>query len=149
MSEAFDATAYNDRARALYRKAFPTQPTRIYRKPQTIMVVVPPKAVTLLPEPEPEPMPFKRDILDLQSVPEALRAKLSAKVIVADIAKRHDVPIELVFGHCRNKRIVDARHEAVIAVRKAFPLWSLPQMGRFFNRDHTTILHALRKHGVL
>jgi hypothetical protein len=44
---------------------------------------------------------------------------------------------------------VAARFEAIVAVAQVRYAWSLPQLGRFFgDRDHTTILHAIRTQAV-
>lgn len=48
-------------------------------------------------------------------------------------------------GKCRDKSIVDARHTANWLARKITGA-SYPEIGRAFgNRDHTTILHAIRR----
>jgi hypothetical protein len=54
------------------------------------------------------------------------------------------VPIADILGRNRRPPIAAARHEAVWRVRLATG-WSLPRLGRFFKRDHTTVLHSLRK----
>ena len=46
---------------------------------------------------------------------------------------------------CKAARYVET---GVAAVTEANPTLSLSQMGRHFNRDHTTILHALRRLGM-
>ena len=69
----------------------------------------------------------------------------SARVIAMTVAARHGMTFELVAGASRNKRIVAVRDEAIRAVADARPDMSLPAIGRVFNRDHTTILHSLRK----
>ncbi len=46
----------------------------------------------------------------------------------------------------RSKHIVAARQEAMYRVRKERTDMSLPMIGRVFGgKDHTTILHAVRK----
>jgi chromosomal replication initiator protein len=54
------------------------------------------------------------------------------------------VPIADILGPNRRPPIATARHEAVWRVRLATG-WSLPRLGRFFKRDHTTVLHSIRK----
>jgi hypothetical protein len=54
------------------------------------------------------------------------------------------VSIAEILGRNRRPPIAAARHEAVWRVRLATG-WSLPRLGRFFKRDHTTVLHSLRK----
>ena len=64
---------------------------------------------------------------------------------IAEIAERHEVSLADVLGPSRFQHVVRARFAAIRAVRQRYPEMSLPQLGRLFNRDHTTILHALRK----
>lgn len=53
-----------------------------------------------------------------------------------------------VRGPSRLKRLVAVRHAAIVAVAREFPELSLPAIGRIFGgRDHSTIIHALKKAG--
>jgi hypothetical protein len=71
------------------------------------------------------------------------------KQLVSAIAKRHGVTFQDIMGPCRRAKIVAARFEAIVAVAQVRYAWSLPQLGRFFgDRDHTTILHAIRTQAV-
>ena len=56
---------------------------------------------------------------------------------------KHGVPVWSIFGPRKEARIVRARWDAWALARAAG--WTLPEIGRAFNRDHTTILHGLRK----
>jgi hypothetical protein len=49
------------------------------------------------------------------------------------------VPIADILGRDRRPLIAAARHEAIWRVRRVTG-WSLPRLGRFFKRDHTTVL---------
>lgn len=72
--------------------------------------------------------------------------KRSAKAIIQSVAIRTGIPAGDIVGASRNKVVVAARFLAVRAVANERPDMSLPMIGRVFgNRDHTTILHALRK----
>jgi chromosomal replication initiation ATPase DnaA len=74
---------------------------------------------------------------------------LTDSQIVAAIAKRHGVTFNDIMGPCRKRNIVAARYEAIVTVAQLRHLWSLPKLGRFFGgRDHTTILHCIRKMAV-
>jgi len=90
------------------------------------------------PKPAPEP--------EGEFVPEA--GKPGARRIVAHIARKHGVTPEDIYGPRRHAVVMEARFEAVAMVYTMNPAWSLPQLGRFFNRDHTTVLHCLRKQGL-
>lgn len=51
-----------------------------------------------------------------------------------------------VMGPGRSMPIVEARHTCILAVHRARPDLSFPQLGAIFGgRDHTTILFAVRK----
>lgn len=71
--------------------------------------------------------------------------KSKARIMVDSICEKHEVPFRIIMGCCRMHKTLAARHEAIIAVRYLTG-WSLTRLGRFFNKDHTTILHVLRKH---
>lgn len=125
-----------------------------------------PKPVEAAPVPEPVVIPLtskcllreadrKRRIEELERQRIAGRQKLiqqtaqnDAKGVIARIALEMDVRIEDLLGPRRSVKLVEARHKAMIAVALERPKLSLPQIGRLFNRDHTTIIHALQKHGV-
>lgn len=76
---------------------------------------------------------------------------LTMDSVVNPIAKAHGVSVKALLGPARHKSICEVRFEAMWALRQqrnrhGQPRWSLPQIGRFFNRDHTTVLNALRRH---
>lgn len=66
-------------------------------------------------------------------------------IINAVLEKHEGITIKDIRAPGRMKKVVAARHEAIAAIRRIRPDLSLPAIGRFFNRDHTTILSALRK----
>lgn len=47
-------------------------------------------------------------------------------------------------GPSRNRRLVEARQVAMTVLRHATTL-SYPELGRLFGRDHTTVIHAVRR----
>lgn len=77
---------------------------------------------------------------------EGMTSRQYARWAVMDCAHRHELTVAEILGNQRSRAIVLARHEAIWMVKKNTH-WSLPQIGQFFGgRDHTTILHAVRKH---
>lgn len=76
---------------------------------------------------------------------EALRNSTTAraKEMLLAIAEKHGVTVQEIIGRRRFSNLIAARFEAVYEITKATG-WSLPRIGRLFNRDHTTILHCLR-----
>lgn len=70
--------------------------------------------------------------------------------IIARIAEEYGLTYEAVVGAGRDGTLMAARDAALIAVREAHPKRGLKWLGRQFgDRDHTTILHALRRLGVV
>ena len=83
-----------------------------------------------------------RDILAIGTKPSR---KMTAKEILHRVASRHNLSVDTLLGPRRQKHIVAARHEAIFLIAEETQL-SLPQIGMVCGkRDHTTILHALRK----
>lgn len=70
------------------------------------------------------------------------------QAIIAEVALAHRVTVEDILGHGKSAPLVKARHQAMVEVAIRRPAFSLPQLGKVFNRDHTTILHALQKFGI-
>jgi hypothetical protein len=72
--------------------------------------------------------------------------------IVADVAAAHRLPVADLMGLSRLKGVVVARQEAMWRIRQV--MWAdgvthrytLPQIGRHFSRDHTTVIHACKRH---
>ena len=71
--------------------------------------------------------------------------------VLHDVAWTHGVSVDDILGDNRCRQFAHARQ------RVAFDLYamqspdgsrrfSMPQLGRYLNRDHTTILHAIRAH---
>ena len=94
------------------------------------------KAIATIPEPsrEPEQRPSQTPFQYQTPAHEALRA----------VSTRTRVPIADILGRDRRPMIAAARHEAIWRVRRVTG-WSLPRLGRFFKRDHTTVLHSVRE----
>lgn len=66
--------------------------------------------------------------------------------IKAEVAAKHGVTINDLESQTRNQMICLARFEAMWRCRQE-TIASLPQIGRSFgNRDHTTVLHGIRRH---
>lgn len=69
--------------------------------------------------------------------------------VIENVARRHKVTVADIIGKRRDRVYVAARHEAIARVATTWPWISYPHLGRIFGgRDHTTIMHALKKHGV-
>lgn len=68
------------------------------------------------------------------------------KVVLATVAEATGVSVEDMQGPCRMRRLARPRHFAFHVVKLTRPDLSLPSIGRVFgNRDHTTVMHGLKK----
>lgn len=65
--------------------------------------------------------------------------------IVRQVAERHGVPVHHVVGVSRSPEHVKPRTEAMYLIRET-GRFSYPQIGRFFGRDHSTVIAAVRRH---
>ncbi len=68
----------------------------------------------------------------------------SPGLIISQVCKFYSVDESVIRSTLRNKGTNDARQIAVYLVRQLTKL-SLPDIGKEFNRDHATILYAIRK----
>lgn len=64
--------------------------------------------------------------------------------VIAEVCPRFGVDAEDVFSPLRSQSVAAARQYAMATCYLAFG-WSMPEVGRLFDRDHTTVLSALRK----
>lgn len=65
--------------------------------------------------------------------------------IIRTVAKSYGLTLDDILGECRDREVAWPRFACIAAVHAAFPDDSTPMLGRLFCRDHTTILHALRR----
>lgn len=124
-----------------------------------------------VPQPEPAPAPRQDVVVHIAShvVAEMRAAALQAKAwkaekpvhvatparqIIAQVVAWHPgITVADVMSAIRTRTVVVARYDAIVAVYENCRMdgrrYSLPELGRAFGgRDHTTILHALRKRGI-
>lgn len=98
-----------------------------------------------------------RGVTEAQVWNERAAADLSPRermlAVVAKVAAAHGVATSDILtkgtrAHKGPKKVSDARHQAIAAVHLAFPNLSSPQLGRLFQRDHSTILHSIKRAGL-
>ena len=70
--------------------------------------------------------------------------QITAALIMAQTADYFGMTIDDLCGRIRTKTFVHARHVAMYLCRELTDL-SLPQIGREFGKDHTTVINANRK----
>jgi chromosomal replication initiator protein len=64
------------------------------------------------------------------------------------VLKKFNLTWEDVFKHDRSPLPSAARQEICVRIR-TYLKWSYPKIGRLFNRDHASILNAVRKYKQL
>jgi chromosomal replication initiation ATPase DnaA len=67
----------------------------------------------------------------------------STRQIIQSVARLHQVKVAELMGRRRFRPIVRARQDAIRRVAEAKPHLSISQLGRIFDRDHSTILWAM------
>jgi chromosomal replication initiator protein len=78
--------------------------------------------------------------------------RVTMTTIVAEVAAAHRMPVADLMGRNKSRRYALARHEAMWRIRQVTwadgvtPRYSLPQIGRYFDRDHTTVIAACNRH---
>lgn len=66
--------------------------------------------------------------------------------IAKEVADRHGLTLDDLVGPLRDQKRSRARHEAMYIIRNSTN-YSLPRIASLFgDRDHTTVLHGLRRH---
>lgn len=76
------------------------------------------------------------------------RSAMGVADIIATVALKHGVTPAEIKGRSRKVEIVAARHEAMAETRRLRPDLSYPLIGKLFGgRDHTTVIHAVKKMG--
>jgi len=110
-------------------------------KPVEVVVALVKPALPTPPEPD---SPTEAPIEPAISVPPPLVAMHLARTILREVAEKHGVLIEDIVGRRRQAKFMKARREACWRLYNE-TLWSLPKIGRFLNKDHTSILAAVRR----
>ena len=78
-------------------------------------------------------------------IDKTIKAPVTAKMILEATSDVFNFTIDQITGGSRRRPLVDARQIAMYVTRNMTDL-SYPEIGRAFgNRDHTTVIHAVRK----
>lgn len=72
----------------------------------------------------------------------------NARQVMDEVAERRGLSVADLKGRSRHRPVVLARQEAMYLMRHHFAHYSLPLIGSFFDRDHTTVLHGCRAHAA-
>ena len=83
----------------------------------------------------------KNSIADLMTGGEPVSVTIDR--IMEKVAKKYGVTVDDIKGVKRTKDIAYARHITIYMIRKLTDM-SLPQIGKLFKRDHTTVLSSIK-----
>lgn len=70
---------------------------------------------------------------------------LTVKHVQSVVAGYFDQDVACMMSERRAQAFTEPRHIAMYFCYKLIPVMSLPNVGKYFNRDHTTIMHALKR----
>lgn len=82
-----------------------------------------------------------------QSIEGLQTKRAHIKSLIAKAAQDNGVSYEDIMSRARPQNICRARFDAIAAVASAYPDMSFPRIGRIFQRDHSSIVHALMMRG--
>jgi hypothetical protein len=66
--------------------------------------------------------------------------------IIKRIAEERKVSVTLIASKSHARKVVWARNAAMYAIKQARPTLSSPRLAKWFDRDHTSVLHGLANH---
>lgn len=88
---------------------------------------------------------FRQTVSDFNAAMTNQTPRAITLEMVRKIAADHGVAEREIYSASRRREVTIARCVAIQTIRLTHPQWSYPAIGRFFNRDHTTILHHSQK----
>jgi len=71
-------------------------------------------------------------------------AKIFARDIIREEVKRYRINLEVLQSDTKTATLVKIRHYIMWRARKESGM-SFPELGKLFNRDHSSVLHAYKK----
>lgn len=72
-------------------------------------------------------------------MPQPIKSAVTLEVV----AEWFDISIKDILGYRRSRNIVNARSVVAFILRNNTSM-SLPEIGTLINRDHTSVIHAVR-----
>jgi len=70
--------------------------------------------------------------------------KVLVRNIIKEEADRNRIPVDYLLGDTRTSKLVKIRHYTIWRARKETGM-SFSQLGKIFNRDHSSVIHAFYK----
>ena len=107
-------------------------------------VPIPLRVVPPPPEPEHTPAPdhvLEAEISRLQVLMEGCRIPSRLRLLVLPMVEECDIPWSMLVSPSRMEYLKGPRRKIWVMLQREG--LSLPQIGKMFNRDHTTILHGI------
>lgn len=114
---------------------------RLYGKPKSPSRA---PAVRAKPEPVTCPEPSPR-VVKIRKPPDHDKGPRWAMWLASRIAMYHGVNFDVMMSKTRVQKYVEARHAACYWIHRRTG-WSLPRVGDVLNREHTSVLNAIRRH---
>lgn len=74
--------------------------------------------------------------------------RTAAREIIARVAAWHQISAGLILSADRHRLVIEARFDAIAAVKLAHPKMTLERLGEIFGRDHSSIFDALQRRGI-
>ena len=73
-----------------------------------------------------------------------------ARALIQQVARDHGLTVDDLMGRSQERRVAFPRFVAMHKLRQledddGDPVFSYPQIGRMFGRDHTTVIDAVRR----
>ena len=93
----------------------------------------------------PVPMPTYQIKMEPEAKQKIYQATSRATIVMKRICELRGISVAKVKSQDRHRNIVMVRAEIVRYLRKL--RYSMPKIGQAMNRDHTSVLHILRKYG--
>lgn len=103
--------------------------------------------LALEPERKPQAEALQTDPVAAYRIIDVLAPRTPAREIIRRVGEFQGFTSEQIVGPGIEKKLVQARFDAIKAVADGRPDLSLKQIGHIFNRDHTSIINALKKRG--
>lgn len=76
-----------------------------------------------------------------------IRYRPAMRDIAADICAKHQITFDELIGTDRAHRVAHPRQEFMARAR-ALGHFTYPQIGRFLNKDHSSVHHGVRAHAA-
>lgn len=81
----------------------------------------------------------------LTDLPALTGKRLTVLFIQRALTRRLSITVDQMKSHRRDREVTLRRHQAMALCHRLVVNTSLPEIGRRFDRDHTSVLHALRR----